>query len=885
MRNAKSGESKGIRQQLGEINDKNRGEQDRAVKEGMTFMSDQQSEAARQREATDLQSLSSDEAQQLFHELRVHQIELERQNEDLRRTRHDLEISRSRYFALYDLAPVGYLTLNEQGKIKEANLAAATLLGTDQKNLLNHPVSQFIFPDDQELCSQHRKQIVETNQAQDWQMRLLRTDGSTLQAHLRGILAPSGEYWITLSDIAESKETVEALRASEARLNKAEKIAHLGSWELDISTNRLIWSDEVYRIFGFKPQEIPSTYEIFLAGVHPEDRAAVHASFTNSVQAGKDSYEFEHRVIRKPTGEIRYVQEKCENIRDASGQVIRSIGMVQDITECKRVEEQLKSREESLKRQNSLFSSLLKNLPLGVFMVEAPTGKPLVANDAALKLLGRGILPNTSCHNLSEIYKAFKKSSHEPYPPEEMPILLGMNGETSHVDDMVIERPDGSAILLDIIGSPVRDDQGKIWASLVSFADITDRKRTEEELRQAKVAADAANIAKSQFLANMSHEIRTPMNGVIGLIELLLTTELNKEQREYAELVKLSGKNLVELISNILDLSKIEAHKIELEESGFDLRKEMAGTMALFSLRAKEKGLKLGTQIEADVPILMKGDVVRLRQILTNLISNSIKFTESGSVLLHISKEREDELQTTLRFLVHDSGIGIAAEKLEEIFKPFSQADGSTTRQYGGTGLGLTIARQLAQLMGGTVGVESVEGEGTSFWFTAVFAKQEERRTSPRSATRVKELSNSFFPAAATTTNSRILVVEDDFTNQLMTKTILEKIGYQVNVANNGAEALNFLEKTDYALVLMDCMMPELNGFETTAVIRDPTSAVRNHAIPIIALTAKAFKEDRASCLAAGMDDYLAKPIEITKVLAVLEKWVPSQLMPDGEGQ
>ena len=1114
-------------------------------------MSDQ-SEAARQLEIPDLQRLSPEE-QRLFHELQVHQIELEMQNEELRRTQHELEVSHSRYFDLYDLAPVGYLTINEQGIIKEANLATASLLGIERKKLLNHPLSSFIFPDDQDLHSRHCQKLLETQQALDWQIRLLHSDGSPLWVRFLTTPLHNNEYLMTIIDINEPK----------------------------------------------------------------------------------------------------------------------------------RVEEALKKSEESLKYQNNLFSTLLNNLPIGIFMVDVPSGKPLVVNDAAVKLLGQGILPEATSQNLAEIYKAFKQGTRQPYPPEEMPIRLGMKGVKSHVDDMLVERPDGSEILLEIIGSPVKDDKGKIWASLVNFSDITARKEAENELKetknllslfiknspiyayikdvnsstarvvmasenfqemigipgskmagktmeelfppemaakifaddqavvtknkilrleedfnghsyqsikfpiiqgektllagytidmterkqaervlkarlrisdfaldhsleelltkvldeaealtdseigffhfvdadqlnlslqtwstktltticqatgkgqhyplesagiwadcirekkpvihnhyesvphrrglppghaplqrelvvpifrnklivgvlgvgnkqneytlqdmtilqhlanlswdiitrkkaeealksteqkysrlfasmtdayasidmagrivesnsayqqltgyspeelaaisyqqltpvkwhdmeagivekevlvrgcsdiyekeyqkkdgsiihiqlktfllrdtagqpagmwsiirdvterksfenelyQAKLAADAANTAKSHFLANMSHEIRTPMNGVVGLIELLLRTELTSEQREYAELIKLSGKNLVELISNILDLSKIEAHKIELEKSCFDLNKEINGSLALFILRAKEKGLDLRTEIEADVPLLLKGDAGRLRQILTNLISNAIKFTERGAVTLHISKDQEDGLQTTLRFQVHDSGIGIAAGKLAEIFNPFTQADGTTTRRYGGTGLGLTIARQLAELMGGTIGVVSQESVGTTFWFTAIFATQAERRSSLRDASLREEKKSPVLPLTAPL---RVLLAEDDFTNQLMTKAILEKFGYQVDVANNGAETLNLLEKTDYALVLMDCMMPVLNGFETTAVIRDSSSSVRNHAIPVIALTANAFKEDRARCLAAGMDDYLAKPIDVLNVQAMLEKW------------
>jgi len=429
-----------------------------------------------------------------------------------------------------------------------------------------------------------------------------------------------------------------------------------------------------------------------------------------------------------------------------------------------------------------------------------------------------------------------------------------------------IRTPDGTEKWIRSRTSPIRDEVGKLIRIVGIAEEITEQKQYEFELIHARQEAVAASQIKSEFLANMSHEIRTPMNGVIGMTGLLLDTKLTAEQHRYAELARASGESLLQLINDILDFSKIEANKLELETIDFDLRILLDNLASMLSATAKMKGIELLCVAEDAVPTQLRGDPGRLRQILTNLTANAIKFTEKGEVTIRVALEEETESDCVLRFSVRDTGIGIPEDKISALFNKFSQVEASTTRKFGGTGLGLAISKQLTELMGGRVGVTSQEGKGSEFWFTARLGRclapcDQGSGAQPESQT-------------ATRLTGRILIAEDNSTNRIVALGMLKNLGLRADAVADGAEAVSALGSIPYDLVLMDMRMPVMDGIAAARQIRDPRSAVLNHHIPIIALTANAMQSDRENCLAAGMNDFVPKPIVKAELRDALSKWL-----------
>ncbi len=801
------------------------------------------------------------------------------------------------------------------------------------------------------------------------------------------------------------RERTSELHDRERLLAEVQRIGHFGHWRWDSKSNTTIWSDELYRLYGYAPGEVTPSQDAVLIRLVPEERDHWQRRWFEAVESGAASYEIAPRLLL-PDGRTRHLIETGRLIRDEDGRLASVIGVVQDVT----------TRVEADSRL-ALLADITRSIANLVVVVDS-TGQITYASESVRSILGyepaeimgdgwwripRLLTPEQLADEREYVMRAARGEVVSDAVPHEHalrhkdgslrwlliadakgpgdlvigvctditdrkaaenalreneqrfrnfvesagdmiyrtdrdgrftyanPVAMRIMGFTSESDfvghrfldfirsdmrsvvrrkylEQYVNRTQNTYFEIPVIASDGRE----LWMGqnvqvlvesdvVVGFQavvrDLTERKIMEQRLAEAHDRALEGSRLKSEFLAMMSHEIRTPMNAVIGMNELLLESPLDVRQRELAEVALNSAQSLLSLINDILDFSKIEVGRMTMERVAFDIASVVAASVNIVKPKAQAKQLPLSASLPDHLPAHVLGDPGRLRQVLLNLLSNAVKFTLSGEVRLVVSILSSDDARLRCRFDVIDTGIGLSESARRRLFQPFVQADGSITRRYGGSGLGLAISRKLVELMGGDIGVESQEGAGTRFFFEVVFEQMPAHlsvsRADPQATlqlvtteTRV-EIPQPVAPDSSTVENcigATVLLVEDNPANQRLTTLQMKKIGFSVDLAANGVEALKMLRERSraggaYSLVLMDCQMPEMDGFTATREIRklEAPSGMRT---PIIAMTANAMRGDREACIEAGMDDYVSKPVRISALTEAVQRWMTTSVAP-----
>jgi PAS domain S-box-containing protein len=545
-------------------------------------------------------------------------------------------------------------------------------------------------------------------------------------------------------------------------------------------------------------------------------------------------------------------------LRDCQGTIVGTWGITRDITAQVTAEAELSANGEALRAREAMHRVMFEQNPHATCVYNRETLQIVAINNAAVATYGYS-REEFSAMTIIDLLPGADVAPHRgSVDAWQGPAEPGLRTR----DPQRHRCKDGTTVEVEVTSNNVFIDGRQ--CRIISSQNVTERNRAADELARARDSAIEASNLKSAFLANISHEIRTPMNGVLGLTELLLETSLDREQRALAVQVSRSGELMVELINDILDISKIEAGEVELEFADYSLRATLEQTCAVAEMQAEAKGLKFGLEIVDSVPERTRGDARRLRQVLLNLVANAVKFTSEGSVSVRMSSTTR-EATDVLRIAVTDTGIGIDPAGRDRLFEPFTQADVSTTRNYGGTGLGLAIARELTELMGGVIGVDSEVGSGSTFWLELPLTSSHGPVRPPRPA------------GGATATWVRapsILVAEDSDVNQIVALRTLERCGCRATVVPDGRQALDALSKQEFDAVLMDCQMPDMDGYQATVELRRIENGGRH--TPVIAMTAFAMSGAADACIAAGMDDYVSKPIQRDDLIETLRRWLPT---------
>ena len=651
----------------------------------------------------------------------------------------------------------------------------------------------------------------------------------------------------------ERQEVLHKLEESEARLAKAQEIAHLGSWDMNVVTGEIVWSDETYRLFGKTRDEFIPSIDGFLALLHPDDRSNVKKRVELALSRQGNYCKVDYRHLR-PDGSIFFFTAQGQVTWNDKGQAIRFFGTIIDITDRKK-------RETALAESALINRMIIHAAQVAVWDWDLVRDET-VWNEKLTELFG---------YPAGRVEKSQQWWLDYIHPDDYKRVLNSMiayldSEEQSWHEEYRLKRQDGQWATVIDWGVAIKDHTGRPVRMVGAVMDISKRKQLEDELQLAKDQAEAANNAKSTFLAAMSHDIRTPMNAILGMGEVLAESSLDADQKHYIQIINRAGEGLLALINDILDLSKIEAGQLELEAIPFDVKELVKHSAEILNAKALNGGLGLFAEIDEAISGQVIGDPQRLQQILLNLLSNAIKFTNKGRVTLSLTQAAGD----LLHFSVADTGVGISVERLESIFQPFMQADISISRRFGGTGLGLSICQKLVEKMEGRIWVESLKGHGSTFHFEIPFKKE---------SVAVETFSNDDKPRDMSETSNAglsILLADDSEENCLVIEAYLKNTPHQLTIVEDGIQALKAFKEGGIDLVLIDIQMPGMDGYQTTKAIRGWECSNKQPPTPILALTANAMKEDIEKTRQVGCNLHLSKPIGKQRLLEVLSVYSSS---------
>ncbi|MCI0508267.1 MAG: PAS domain S-box protein [Gammaproteobacteria bacterium] len=776
---------------------------------------------------------------------------------------YDLLLNAAQAKSILKTAVDAIIAITREGIIHSINPAAEKMFGYAAEEVLGRNVS-ILMPEP--YRSQHNSYI--SNYLNTGQGKIIgvgrealaqRKNGATFSVHIA--ISETNVDGMTLftgiiGDITELKKAQQELENSEERFRRSQRFANIGTWDWNIKTGDLFWSERIPTLFGYNEGELQTNYDNFLRAVYPDDRQYVIDAVNNCVYQG-EKYDIEHRCVW-PDGTVRWMSERGDVIKNEHGEPSHMLGVVQDITPGKKAEFALLESEERFR---------------GAFEYAAH-GMAIVSLDGRWLKVNKSLGEIVGYSEQELLLTVFQTIIH----PEDLEgKLSGLNqlvaneieffqSETRYIH----KQSEIVWVLLSV--SLVRDSSGHPLHFICQIIDITARKQAESELEKAKVQAENANQAKSEFLSSMSHELRTPLNAIVGFTELLqLSNNLDSQQLRDLGEIKKASYHLLELINDVLDLAKIESRQVELSMELVDLTEAVNQCCVMISQQAAGRNITVTNKLPAHGvdPLVIHADRVRTKQIVLNLLSNAVKYNrENGEIIIGCQHSGKHYL----RLSISDCGMGIPRHKLEDLFKPFNRL-GAENRNIEGTGIGLVIAKRLIEKMGGNIGVYSTEGEGATFWIEfkrpGVTAYTLPRASGITPIVRHDAIQSK----KKTNTNARILVVEDNDTNRLLIENQLSKLGYSADIAATGAQGMELWNKHRYSLVLTDINLPDTSGIELARQIRNPETNRPDHT-PIIAITANAQAGEKEKFLSAGMDDYIAKPIELAALKETLEKWL-----------